>query len=100
MLFTGEAALRSLPARDRAESVGADQSLLGRVLRGMQGGVQAACQLPGGESSRLPAKDLYAVEGAPGGGDAAPTKCRAAAQNQRQSHTEEMEDCQAFPLRP
>ncbi|EDW34756.1 GL12835 [Drosophila persimilis] len=53
---TGKTALRPLPARHRAASVGAHQSLLGGVLRGLQGRIQAAGHLPDGQSTALQQK--------------------------------------------
>lgn len=40
------------------------------------------------------------MEGATGGGGTTITECRIAAQDERHSHTEEMEDRQAFLVRP
>lgn len=40
------------------------------------------------------------MEGATGGGGTATAECCIAAQDKRQSHTEEMEDRQAFLVRP
>jgi len=80
--------------------VGAHQSILGGVLRGLQGCLQAEGHQSGAEQAPLPAEDLHAVEGAPGGGDAAIAGGCTAAQDHRQPHTEALEDRQAFLVRP
>lgn len=70
------------------------------MLRGLQGCIKAESKLPSNQSPSVPAEDLHAMEGATGGGGTATAECRIAAQDKRQSHTEEMEDRQAFLVRP